>query len=88
MREGTAKLDDFLGRFAEVVELPLTPTILSTSVDLMARHRLRSFDAAHTATALLAGVHEFATIDDDFRRVPHLRLRLLRDAPPEVASEQ
>ncbi len=50
--------------------------------DPAARHRLRSHDALHVATALAAGVPDFATVDADFRRVSALRLHLLRDSEP------
>ena len=46
----------------------------------MAQHRLPSHDAIHVATARAAGVRDFVTLDDYFRRVPDLRLWLLRPA--------
>lgn len=45
----------------------------------MARYRLRLSDAIHAVAALNAGVLNFATVDGDVRRVPMLRLHLLRD---------
>ncbi|HUG60949.1 MAG TPA: type II toxin-antitoxin system VapC family toxin [Methylomirabilota bacterium] len=81
MAEGVARLDAFLARFANVVEIPFDLDVWRASAGLMARYRLRSHDAAHAATALSVGVLDFATADDDFRRVPNLRLHLLRDAP-------
>jgi predicted nucleic acid-binding protein len=80
MAEGVARMEALLARFHTTAELPLTLAIWRASVDIMARHRLRSYDAVHVATALLAGVQDFATVDDDFRRVPTLRLNLLRDS--------
>lgn len=79
MAEGVTRLDDFFLRFAQVVQLPLTEATWRASVGFMARHRLRSHDAIHAATAIRVGVPDFASVDADFRRVPNLRLELLRD---------
>lgn len=81
MAEGVSRFAVFPFRFRRVVEIPLDVPTWSAGVELMGRHRLRSHDAVHAATALSVGVLDFATVDDDFRRVPNLRLHLLRDAP-------
>ena len=74
------QFERFLAPFAAIVELPFSLPIRRASIELMARHRLRSHDAIHVATALAAGVPDFASVDSDFRRVPALQLHLLRDA--------
>jgi predicted nucleic acid-binding protein len=85
MVDGASRLETQLARYQEVVELPLDRDIWLASLELMARHRLRSHDAAHAATAVSLGVVDFASVDDDFRRLPNLRLQLVRDAPSSPA---
>lgn len=82
MDDRVKQVEAFLRRFTEIVELPLTAPILTTSITVMARYRPRSYDAVHVASALSVGIADFASVDADFRRVSNLRLRLLRDAPP------
>ena len=79
MEEGVRQFEWFLDKFESVTEVPSAEPIWRASIGLMARYRLRSHDAIHVATALAAGVPDFASVDSDFRRVPTLRLHLLRD---------
>ncbi|HUG60954.1 MAG TPA: type II toxin-antitoxin system VapC family toxin [Methylomirabilota bacterium] len=81
MTEGVAQFNALLARFPGFAEAPFDLLTWSLGNDLMARYRLRSHDAVHAATALRSGVLDFASVDGDFRRVPNLRLRLLRDQP-------
>ena len=82
LTDGARRFEDLLVRFAEVSEIAFDPTIWHASLDVMARYRLRSHDAIHVASARAAGVRDFATLDGDFRRVPDLRVLLLRGASP------
>jgi predicted nucleic acid-binding protein len=79
---GLASLDQLLSRFADLIEVPLNQPIIAAVVPLMARYRLRSLDAVHVATAISTGIVDVASVDEDFRRVPNIRLTLLRDTPP------
>ena len=79
MAYGFTLLDGLVAGFAGTLEVPIEESVIAASVRIMARHRLRSHDAIHVATALAAGVPDFTSVDSDFRRVPTLRLRLLRD---------
>ena len=79
MAEGATRFTALTTRFHESVEVPFDLPIWSLANELMAHHRLRSHDAVHAATALRSGVLDLASVDADFRRVPNLRLRLLRD---------
>jgi predicted nucleic acid-binding protein len=87
MVHGVAMFDRFLDSFAATTEVPLNRQIIAASIPLMARHRLRSLDAVHVATALFVGVSDFAAVDEDFRRVPNLRFVLLRDASVEAGPD-
>ncbi len=65
---------------ADLVLLPLTQEILREAARLRAEIAgLRTPDALHAATALLAGCALFLTNDIGFRRVPGLPLALLDD---------
>jgi predicted nucleic acid-binding protein len=79
MAHGVDQLERFVDRFAESLEIPFNLAIWRASVEVMARHRLRSNDAAHVATARIAGLTDLASVDDDFRRATDLRLWLLRN---------
>lgn len=81
MEEGVDRFETVLAGFHQVVELPLDRGAWRASIGFIARHRLRSHDAIHAATALSIGRVDFASVAGDFRRVPSLRLRLLRDSP-------
>ena len=69
-------------RFAALTRVAFDRAIWEASLDAMARHRLRSHDAIHVATARSAGVRSFATLVADFRRVPDLDVMLLRETNP------
>lgn len=79
---GFSRFDALMARFDAVSEVAFDLPIWEASLDVMARHRLRSHDAIHVATARAGGVRDLATLDDDFRRVPDLRVWLIRDAAP------
>jgi predicted nucleic acid-binding protein len=81
-RFGLDELEAFLGRFAAVTEVEFRREIWLASLDVMARTQLRSHDAVHVATAREVGVRDFVTVDDHFRRVPDLRVWLMRDSGP------
>ncbi len=49
--------------------LPITPAVQARAFALMRQHALLPTDAYHIAVALEAGVHAFATLDEDFLRV-------------------
>ena len=82
LTDAAQRFEDLLARFADLSEIAFDPTIWRASLDVMAHFRLRSHDAVHIATARAAGVRDFATLDDDFRRVPDLRVWLLRVPSP------
>jgi predicted nucleic acid-binding protein len=77
MAHGVSELERLLGGFNETFELPFDLTTWRASIDVMARHRLRSHDALHIASALAVRVNDVATLDDHFRRVSNLRVWLL-----------
>jgi predicted nucleic acid-binding protein len=79
---GVARFEALVGRFAGVTAVPFDRTIWQASLAVIAQHRLRSHDAIHVATARAAAVPDFATLDDDFRRVADLRVWLVRNAAP------
>ncbi len=65
---------------SDLVLLPLTQEILREAARLRAEIAgLRTPDALHAATALVAGCTLFLTNDTGFRRVPGLPLTLLDD---------
>jgi predicted nucleic acid-binding protein len=67
-------------RSGEVERLPVDDPVLHRAAELRAAHNLRTPDAIHAATALLAPTCDlFLTNDDAFRRVPNLPVTLLRD---------
>jgi predicted nucleic acid-binding protein len=59
--------------------LPITQAVLREAARLRATTRLRTPDALHAATALLAGCVLFLSNDYGFRSVPGLPLVVLQD---------
>ncbi len=57
--------------------LPVTRAVLESAADIRARHSLRTPDAIHAATALVAGCALFITNDAAFRRVAGLTVAVL-----------
>jgi predicted nucleic acid-binding protein len=82
MEHGLDQLETLLRQFDEALAIPFRRSTWTASLDVMARTQLRSHDAVHVATAREVGVLDFVTVDDHFRRVPDLRVWLIRDAAP------
>lgn len=59
--------------------LPITRQILESAAQLRATAGLKTPDAIHAATALLAGCTLFVTNDPAFRRVSSLNVAILSD---------
>lgn len=55
-------------------EVALTSEIRTATLQYIAAHALRSYDAVHLATAVSAGVYDFASFDETFRRVDGLHV--------------
>lgn len=75
---GMEEFDTLLRTFSIVYEVPYQRAIWQHAVQLMALHNLRSYDAAHVATALAADVADFASVDSDYVRVSALRIHIIR----------
>jgi len=58
--------------------LPLRKPLWQQSIDLMSLYGLESYDAAHVATALQAGLSDLATVDGKFARVSELHVHIIR----------
>ncbi|HRJ78980.1 MAG TPA: PIN domain-containing protein [Planctomycetota bacterium] len=69
----------FLTASREMQLLPISRQILERALKLRATHRVRTPDAIHAATALIAGCTLFATNDPVFRRVSGLQAVILDD---------
>lgn len=86
LKDGNARLEDgfrnLLLHSAEVQLLPISHAVLERAASLRATLNIKTPDAIHAATALLAGCGLFLTNDEGFRRVPGLTLRMLKDALP------
>jgi predicted nucleic acid-binding protein len=78
MAYGIQQLETLLNTFYEVYEIPFRESLWRQSIDLIAQYGLRAHDAVHAATALQAGIHDFATNDDHFRRVSELDILVIR----------
>jgi predicted nucleic acid-binding protein len=59
--------------------VPITRTVLERALSLRATYRIRTPDAIHAATALLAGCALFVTNDPVFRRIRQLPVAVLDD---------
>jgi len=60
--------------YYEYEVMPISAQVRDLALTHMARHALGSQDAVHLASAALAGVPDFASLDDAFRRVDGLLL--------------
>lgn len=78
MQFGMGEFDALLRIFSVVYEVPYRSAIWQHSLQLMALHNLRSYDAAHIATALATNVADFARVDSDYTRVSGLRIHIIR----------
>lgn len=70
--------EDFLQN-AEIKLLPINQTILRKAAHLRAITKLKTPDAIHVATALLANCDQLFTNDSDFRKVPALSVKVLHE---------
>ncbi|RIK42088.1 MAG: hypothetical protein DCC58_11535 [Chloroflexi bacterium] len=80
--DGVTAFEALLADLSRVYEIPIRVEDWRSSIALMSRYHLRSYDAFHAATALGLGVFNFATLDSDFTRVSELNIHLLRDVSP------
>lgn len=78
LRRSRREFDTLLRTFAVVYEVPYRSAIWQHAVQLMSLHNLRSYDAAHVATALAVGVSDFASVDSDYLRISELRTHIIR----------
>jgi predicted nucleic acid-binding protein len=67
---------DLLLAFPNLEFLPYDAHAASISADLRARYALRTPDAVHLATAIVAGADAFVTNDAALRRVREIRVKL------------
>jgi predicted nucleic acid-binding protein len=73
-------IDFFLALFRRLIEhfpwaeIPLTSSIRTAAIELIKRYNLGTQDALHVASAFGAGVHDFASFDEGYRRVDDLIL--------------
>ena len=77
--------DDFralLQNSPDVSMLPVTQAVLERAASIRATTGLKTPDAIHAATALLAGCALFVTNDPPFRRITDLSASLLSEAIP------
>lgn len=66
------------------VEIPLTPEVRTVAIEYISRYNVGSQDAAHLASATVAGVVDLASLDRSFRRIDGLTLwnDRIHDKPP------
>ncbi len=84
---GPAKQNDktLAARYEQVLSspdiqlLPITEIVLRRAITVRAQTNLKTPDAIHAATALVAGCSEFITNDGAFRRVAGLKVTVLHE---------
>jgi len=59
--------------------VPISLDILESAAGLRAKHRLKTPDAIHAATAVAQGCTLFVTNDQDFKRIPNLNVAVLSE---------
>lgn len=74
-----AAFRQFLTASQEMALIPVSRAILERALELRVIHRIRTPDAIHAATALLAGCTLFVTNDPAFRRIDGLPVLVLDD---------
>ena len=82
IRDGNAPLEALFRALFDSRDVDLVSTtreVWETTARVRAETGLKTPDALHAATALLAGCTLFVTNDADFRRVPGLPAVILRD---------
>jgi predicted nucleic acid-binding protein len=82
---GLSQLDALLGRFTQVIELPVRANLWEDSIEIMDRWQLGSNDALHVATARHHGLRYLATTDRGLQAVTNPMIWLIRD-PPGIAG--
>lgn len=66
LNTGLQQFESFLNQFTAVNEIILDAETIASSTEVMARFQLKSYDAIHVASAVVAGVRDIATVDIDF----------------------
>ena len=82
LAEGDADLEAAFRQFltaSREMALPVSRAVLERALELRVAHRIRTPDAIHAATALLAGCTLFVTNDPAFRRIDGLPVTVLDD---------
>lgn len=78
MQFGLTEFESLLQTFFVVYEVPYHRAVWQQAFSLMSLYNLRSYDAAHIATALITRVSDFASVDSDYTRVSGLRIHIIR----------
>jgi len=76
-KELLAKYDAFFERRRLIIG-DVTTAVIERATDLWARHRFKTPDAIHLATAIEEHADVFLTGDDDLKRCPELKVEVLR----------
>jgi predicted nucleic acid-binding protein len=82
MTFGVNQFRAFLRQFEDAIELPLDEETWERSIEIMIRHKIRSYDAMHVATARAHGLRHLATVDRWFSGIRSPRIWLTRDSSP------
>jgi len=80
------KFEAALSDVEGVALVPVTHEIAREAARLRALHGLRTPDAIHVATALVAGAAELVTMDRRLGRIREIAVRVLRPAAPRRPS--